>query len=124
MNVNRGRIANLGFEGQRVRGVYFFAGNWRFAPPGQEVPEFYEFPVTEYASLYTIHPKDARHLGWSESVANQEFALDAMVDRAPTPSLCRTGDNVAPTVGRCGRRSKRLLMRTMSCSRLPPHDRF
>jgi hypothetical protein len=80
MNGTRGRIANPGFEGQRVRGVYFFAGNWRFALPGQKVPQFYELPVTENASRYTIHPKDARHLGWSENVANQEFALDTMVE--------------------------------------------
>jgi hypothetical protein len=80
MNGNRGRIANPGLEGQRVRGVYFFAGNWRFALPGQKVPQFYELPVTENASLYTIHPTDARHLGWSENVANQEFALDSMVE--------------------------------------------
>jgi hypothetical protein len=76
----RGRIANLGFEDQRVRGVYFFAGNWRFAPPGQPVHQFYEFPVGPNDSLYTLHPTDRGHLGWSESQANREFALDAMVE--------------------------------------------
>jgi hypothetical protein len=80
MNGNRGRIANPGFEGHRVRGVYFFAGSWRFAPSGQPVPQFYEYSVSENASRYTIHPTDSRHLDWSVSVENQEFALDTMVE--------------------------------------------
>ena len=73
---HRGRIANPEMRGQRVRGVYFFAGNWRFAPAGQPVRQFYEFPVDPNDSLYTIHPADARHLGWSETQANRDFALD------------------------------------------------
>ena len=92
--------------------------------PGQVVPEFYEFPITENASLYTIHPKDARNLGWSESVANQEFALDTMVESGANTLTMSYWDNVAPTVGRCGRRCKHPHARTMSCLRLPLGDRF
>ncbi|MBV9647440.1 MAG: hypothetical protein JO043_08260 [Candidatus Eremiobacteraeota bacterium] len=79
MNGNRGLIANPGFEGQRVRGVYFFAGNWCYAPPGQPVQEFYEYAVAPNSDTYTIHPQDARHLGWSETPANREFALETML---------------------------------------------
>jgi hypothetical protein len=30
--------------------------------------------------LYTIHPSDARHLGWSENQANRDFAVQTMID--------------------------------------------
>jgi hypothetical protein len=78
MGENRGLIANPGFEGQKVRGVYFFAGNWRYPrPPG--TPPFYEYDAGPNNDLYTIHPQDPRHLGWSETQANRDFALDSML---------------------------------------------
>ncbi len=80
MSDNRGLIANPNFTGSRVRGVYFFAGNWRFAPPGGTVQTFYDHvPVGENASKYTLFPRDPRHLGWSESKINRIFALDSIV---------------------------------------------
>jgi hypothetical protein len=79
MAANRALIANQEFLGQRVRGTYFFAGNWRYAPDGIHVHQFYEFPVGPNDQLYTVHPIDPRHLGWSEIVDNRIFALDAMV---------------------------------------------
>jgi hypothetical protein len=77
MSENRGLIANPGFEGQKVRGVYFFAGNWRYPlPPGAK--PFYEYDAGSNIDAFTVHPTDARHLGWSETQANREFALSDM----------------------------------------------
>jgi len=70
-----GFIANPGFEGRPVKSTYFFAGSWRF---GHQI--WYEYPADPNDGLYTLHPSDARHLGWSESDANRDFALAAMVD--------------------------------------------
>ncbi len=70
-----GFIANPGFEGRSVKSSYFFAGNWRF---GTKI--WYEYPSDANDVLYTLHPSDARHLGWSESQANRDFALGTMVD--------------------------------------------
>jgi len=69
-----GLLANPGFEGRAVKSVYFFAGNWRF---GHQA--FYESIAPDpNDALYTLHPTDARHLGWSEREENRKFALDAM----------------------------------------------
>jgi hypothetical protein len=80
VGANRGLIANQQFLGQRVRGTYFFAGNWNYAPPGGEIQQFYEtVPVAPNDGNYTIHPSDTPNLGWSESMENRAFALQAMV---------------------------------------------
>jgi hypothetical protein len=68
-----GFIANPGFEGRSVKSAYFFAGNWKFGKA------WYEYPVRANDGFYTLHPSDARHLGWSESQANRDFALGAML---------------------------------------------
>ena len=55
--------------------MYFFAGNWKF---GNQI--FYEsICPSPNDELYTLHPTDARHLGWSEQQTNRDFALEAMV---------------------------------------------
>ena len=69
-----GFIANSGFEGRSVKSSYFFAGDWRFGNA-----TWYEYPADANDALYTLHPSDARHLGWSENQANRDFALAAMV---------------------------------------------
>jgi LGFP repeat len=70
-----GFLANPGYEGRPVKSVYFFAGNWKF---GDRI--FYEgIDTGSNAGLYTLHPSDPRHLGWSEQQANRDFALDTMV---------------------------------------------
>ncbi|MBN1895899.1 T9SS type A sorting domain-containing protein, partial [bacterium] len=69
----RGRLANPGFEDQPVKSVFFFAGNWRNGV------QFYEINPSSNISLFTVHPSDARHLGWSESRANRDFAVEAMI---------------------------------------------
>jgi hypothetical protein len=77
-----GTLANPGFEGQPMKSVYFFAGQWRF--PG---PAFYDGPVpgvrlspASNDCLYTIFPVDgARHLGWSESSEKREYVVNLML---------------------------------------------
>lgn len=69
-----GRLANPGFENQPVKSTLFFTGNWR-----NEV-QFYDYNPSSNIGLYTIHPSDARHLGWSESAANREFAVNTMIN--------------------------------------------
>ncbi|HXC96341.1 MAG TPA: hypothetical protein VNU92_11620 [Edaphobacter sp.] len=76
----RGRIGNPNFTGSRVRGVFFFAGNWKFGPPQQAVfhPFYGATFIPENASLFTLHPRDPAHLGWSESKIKRIFALDSI----------------------------------------------
>ena len=77
-----GTLANPGFEGQPMKSVYFFAGQWRFPGPG-----FYDGPVpgvrlapASNNCLYTIFPVDgASHLGWSENRQKQEHAVNLML---------------------------------------------
>jgi len=68
-----GRIANEGFENEPVKSAYFFAGNWKNGV------KFYEFDAVPNTSLYTIYPLDPTHLGWSESEANREFAVNSLI---------------------------------------------
>ncbi len=69
-----GRLANPGFENEPIKSVFFFTGSSR------DGAAFYEYTPSPNTGLYTVHPSDARHLKWSESQANREFAVDAMVD--------------------------------------------
>jgi hypothetical protein len=65
----RGTLANPGFEGQPMKSVFFFAGQWRFI----EAP-FYDGPAgtplrpVRNDCLYTLFPVDGfNHLGWSDN---------------------------------------------------------
>ncbi len=70
-----GTLANPGFAGQPVKSVYFFAGDWRFPGLG-----FYDgLTPASNNCLYTIYPVDPRHLGWSEALANRQFAVNTML---------------------------------------------
>lgn len=69
-----GYLANPGFENTPVKSVLFYSGNWRNGI------QFYDFNPADNTGLYTIHPDDARHLGWSEDQANRDFAVQAMLD--------------------------------------------
>jgi hypothetical protein len=77
-----GTLANPGFEGQPMKSVYFFAGQWRFPGPG-----FYDGPVPGVRlspaandCLYTIFPVDgAAHLGWSENREKRAHAVNLML---------------------------------------------
>ena len=69
-----GLLANADFQGRAVKSVYFFAGDWKVS---NQI--FYEsISPDPNDALYTLHPTDARHLGWSEQQANRDFALDAI----------------------------------------------
>jgi len=69
-----GRLANVGFENQPIKSVFFFAGSARNGT------SFYEYDPTPNTGLYTVHPSDARHLKWSESQANRVFAVDTILE--------------------------------------------
>src|SRR4051812_30625772 len=69
-----GRIANPELDQQKVKGVYFFAGDWK---SNYNPIQFYESPPAgSNDALYTVHPSDGRHLGWSVKTENQRFAID------------------------------------------------
>jgi hypothetical protein len=82
-----GTLANPGFEGQSVKSVFFFAGEWRsarFAPnPFYEgaVPGVLVRPASNDC-FYTLFPVDGWvHLGWSDNIGGQkrEHALNLML---------------------------------------------
>jgi len=69
-----GFLANPGFENEAIKSVFFFPGNWRNGV------QFYDFNPSDNRGLFTLHPGDARHLGWSESQSNRDFTVEAMID--------------------------------------------
>jgi hypothetical protein len=69
-----GCLANPGFESQYIKSTYFFAGNWRNGV------QFYEYNPSDNTGLYTLHPSDSRHLGWSENVNYRTFAVNSMIE--------------------------------------------
>ena len=69
-----GLIANPGFEGQSIKSTLFFTGNWRNGI------QFYDYKPSDNTGLYTIHPSNAQHLGWSETDANKVFAVQWMAE--------------------------------------------
>jgi hypothetical protein len=71
---NWGYMANEGFENDTIKSTVFFTGNWRNGV------QFYDYNPLDNRSLYTLHPDDARHLGWSESQANKDFAVEEIIE--------------------------------------------
>jgi hypothetical protein len=69
-----GNLANPGFENMPVKSVFFFTGNWRNGV------QYYDYNPSDNRGLYTLHPSDARHLGWSENQSNRDFAVQTMID--------------------------------------------
>lgn len=69
-----GFLANPEFENEAIKSVFFFTGNWRNGV------QFYDFNPSDNRGLYTLHPSDARHLGWSENQSNRDFAVQSMID--------------------------------------------
>ncbi len=67
-------LASPGFKNQPVKSTFFFSGNWRNGV------QFYDFNPSDNIGLYTVHPLDSRHLGWSENVDFRNFALQTMID--------------------------------------------
>jgi hypothetical protein len=68
-----GRLANPGCENRRIKTTLFFAGQSR------DGSEPYDCQPRPNTNLYTVHPKDARHLNWSISRANRDETLDEMI---------------------------------------------
>ena len=80
---NWGLLANPGFERQKLKAVYFFAGNWRYhGPKSEDDPvDWYDgYKLAPNYKTYTIYPSNPQHLGWSESQANRDFAISQMLD--------------------------------------------
>lgn len=77
-----GTLANPGFEGQPMKSMYFFAGQWRFPGPGfydGTIPGVRVSPASNDC-LYTVFPVDgASHLGWSETPEKRERAVNLML---------------------------------------------
>jgi len=69
-----GYLANPGHENEAIKSVFFFSGNWRNGV------QFYDYKPSDNRGLYTLHPSDARHLGWSENQSNRDFAVQRMID--------------------------------------------
>jgi hypothetical protein len=69
-----GLLANPGFDGQSIKSTLFFTGNSRNGK------QYYEYTASPNINLYSIHPKDKRHLKWSESISNMIFAVDKMIE--------------------------------------------
>ena len=73
-NAKWGKLANDGFKEDPVKSTVFFTGNWRNGV------QFYDYNPSDNRGLFTMHPADARHLGWSESAANRDFAVSTIID--------------------------------------------
>jgi hypothetical protein len=69
-----GRLANPGFENERIKTSLFFAGQAR------DGSSPYGCNPSPNLGLYTAHPSDDRNLNWSTSSGNRSYALDQMVE--------------------------------------------
>ncbi|MBN1599749.1 MAG: T9SS type A sorting domain-containing protein [Bacteroidales bacterium] len=69
-----GHLANEDFADSVIKSTLFFTGNWRNGV------QFYDYNPSNNTGLYTQHPSDSRHLGWSENVAYRNFAVNTIID--------------------------------------------
>ena len=82
-----GTLANPGFEGQPMKSMFFFPGQWRgvvgeafYAGPNPGAPPL--APATNAFCLYTVLPVDGwMNLGWSDNVGGEkrEHAVELML---------------------------------------------
>src|SRR5688572_7522044 len=82
-----GALANPGFEGQPMKSMFFFPGQWRgvvgegfYAGPNPGAPPL--APATNAFCLYTVLPVDGwMNLGWSDNVGGEKrgHAVDLML---------------------------------------------
>jgi hypothetical protein len=68
-----GRLANPGFENERIKTSLFFAGQSR------DGSSRYGCSASSNLDLYTVHPSDSRNKTWSQHVGNRDFVIDQMV---------------------------------------------
>jgi hypothetical protein len=86
-----GRLANPGFENQRIKTTLFFAGQAR------DGSTRYDCAAPSNLGLFTVHPVDPRHLQWSESADNRKFALGLMAAAGlNTVSMSSWGEDFLP----------------------------
>ena len=69
-----GRLANAGFENRPIRATLFFSGQAR------DGSTWYECTPSPNMCLYTVEPRDSRHLMWSASAANRDYAVNQMAN--------------------------------------------
>lgn len=76
-----GTLANPGFEGQPMKSVFFFAGQWRI-----QGAAFYPGPTGALLTpasnncKYSVFPVDGgTNLGWSETAVKRDYALNNML---------------------------------------------
>jgi hypothetical protein len=87
----RGRLANPGFENQRIKTTLFFAGQAR------DGSTRYDCAAGSNLGLFTVNPLDPRHLQWSDSEANRGFALGLMTAAGlNTVSMSSWGEDFLP----------------------------
>jgi hypothetical protein len=79
----RALLANARLAQQPMKGVFYFPGDWEATSPLQFYGRYSSLGGN--ASLYTLHPADARHLGFSETADDRAFAVQA---------IAQTGANV------------------------------
>jgi hypothetical protein len=86
-----GRLANPGFENQRIKTTLFFAGQAR------DSSTRYDCSARANLDLFTVHPMDDRHLLWSESSAFRDFTLGQMAEAGlNTVSMSSWGEDSLP----------------------------
>lgn len=73
-NTSWSLIANSEFEGEAIKSTLFFTGNWRNGV------QFYDYNPSNNTGLFTMHPSDSRHLGWSEDQAYRDFAINTIIE--------------------------------------------
>jgi len=92
-----GRLANRGFDGDRIKATLFFPGQAR------DGTSPYGCPITDQRGFYTLHPQDGRHLAWAADTANRQFALDEMIRAGVNVvEMSVWGEDFLPCHGRQG----------------------
>ncbi len=69
-----GLLANEGFDQHRIKATLFFPGQAR------DGTSPYECSPGSNLFLYTVHPKDSRHLNWAQSQQNRDFVIGRMTE--------------------------------------------
>lgn len=77
-----GTLANVEFDGQPMKSLFFFAGEWREARngPHYDGPNGPFLPASTFPCNYSIFPKDGHtHGGWSSDPATRDLVLNGIL---------------------------------------------
>jgi hypothetical protein len=86
-----GRLANPGFQNQKIMTSLFFSGQAR------DGNQFYECNAVPNTGLFTVRPMNNRHLRWSENALYRVFALNMMAEAGlNTISMSSWGEDFLP----------------------------